>query len=435
MSAQEYELLFGGSSSASFGLFASSTLERFAATGKATSSLALSFATGDFEIRAEASLGATTGGEPADELVDSYWPEGLPIFIMRKGEVEASLKELSANIAVSDRLSFSIGRLPSRAGTMDLFPCVDFLSRTNTESLFSGNFAETVKPADIVSARFIAEPFYAKLSVQPIRPAMLIVEPSSPWFPRRELSVRGIDISFLSVSITEDDHSWTGKDIGYFMEIGGNLGAFDLSILAFSGWDTNPLLVPTLRHFSSNSIELKKTYRKKTALGISLSAVIEEFRLKLDAAYSPARSQLFNTDGLGLSWETIEKPSFEGVIGFEWNLPLPSALAFGEYKETIVVDDPGISSGLLASAAGLGLRAGFFDSLLKTEAIVIAGPITKNLKAPEARGIVAALRLALVPYEELELSVAIPFFVGNPDSALGSYASYRYASAGMKIRF
>jgi hypothetical protein len=441
LAAQGIDFQASGSAEASFGFFAQKDdLTEAAAIGEGLSSIEFTLAAGGIELRAKGAIAAATGDAPATAVIKSYWSDRLPLFPEARGGVAVSLNELMASFDGLPGLKLAAGRFMSAAGSADLFPCVDFWSRSAPERLLAGGSGASL-PADLAQATLYLDTLYLKLSASPFRPAMVVIDPSSPWFPRGSLKTPNLDLSFLDVVLEREQAPWSLSEASWSAEFGFSAGDFDIAAIVYDGWDPSSFLLPVWKGFTSSEIALRETYRRIFAMGLTTSATFGGWRFKLDAAYCPARAHLYDTYGVGIIWEALERPTLEVTAGFEWFPPLPSTTIFAEYRETFIQDDPGVKRGYLSSAAGAGARAAFLDSRLTAQALFVASPVAEDLAADGSRPILAApgflalLEARWTPSAEIEYRIGLPIFWGDPSSFLGSYAEYRYASGGVIVRF
>lgn len=338
-------------------------------------------------------------------------------------------------------LSLRLGRFPYLPGKADLLSQTNFFARLDEEALICGDLADAVVPTDLLQMELYASDVYLKLTAEPLPKPILLPDPSSPWFPKKDLPAelsftfpfrRTLTLGELNVEPTPGE-PFTVSNVSVSAEAGGTLSIFDGAVMYFHGRDYNPILSSRLELPSnlsgSYNISLIPVYPVIDAFGLDLSATFWRIRAWLDSSYTLKKTystrQLSTQD---FTTTTATSPSLAYTVGASLTTDKPSATFSLQYSggkrftEIPAVVEPLFSS-ILAGSARLSLLQDRFG--LAAIAIVSA----RDWSA------VQMYSVSFNPSQELGMSVTLPLFTGAPTTDFGQFSGNYQLATTLTWRF
>jgi hypothetical protein len=353
-----------------------------------------------------------------------------------------------------DILAVQVGRFAVRPGNalfltnLSLFGQADPLSALETgEAALSDQLEFTYLGSSVHARLDWAPPF--------LTPSFIAPNATDPYFPAlslpSEIDILGTiakrsGIVFLPVI----DEAYGQQAYGDFLaELGASVGAFELSVVGFSGLSRDAVFLPLLNFgydFSGGSFSIDITPRRSwaRALGGSLSFIPEPtrwgaFELHLETLYTWDKLTLIDTSAIPrlsirnslcsiLVASAGSSDDIAATAGTSWSFPLFPLTIFIEGRILRYLDAPATTVDPFLATLGLGgLRASFFDGRLNC--------LLLGARDFDGGGWLVAARIDAALFGESSLSVQVPVFFGAANTPLGQFSGKERLSLVFEARF
>ncbi|MEM1173502.1 MAG: DUF1302 family protein [Pseudomonadota bacterium] len=250
--------------------------------------------------------------EPGDMNRDSFAQGSRPLLLGDSGAIDLSQLTLTYR---SDTLLLRLGKQRVNWGRLDGIKVLDV---THPQS-----FREFILD-DFDQSRIALWGAYADLTVGRWRSEWLlnldgsghVIPDAGAWFELRAPRFRfGADPEQPSPRIITDSPGHGLSDSGFGIRLSRSLGAGDLSLLAYSGMDPEPL--GRLRQLGSDAV-VERYYERRSLAGASFETALGPLALRVEASLQPNRH--FNTrDARGL--QTVQRDQRRLAVGMDIDAP------------------------------------------------------------------------------------------------------------------
>lgn len=371
--------------------------------------------------------------------------DGALVFVGNSAQPILSIGELKLTLNPFDIISLRLGQFNYLPGVAEFFSGNNFFSTTDYEILLSQQGTDYLLPSALIQSGIYLFDFYLLFTLSPFRQPALIPAVNSPWFPRYNIP-QSITVQFpaehemvldtiFMAEITEA--SFDLSQVSLSAELGGTLGSFDFSLLAYHGWDNMPLLSAQFDleegFFLSESYDVILTpeHSRIQATGINLASYYSSFRFWGEVTYTFAKQ--FPTNRLSsvyLNTAIDTSPYLEYCLGlsYESSSSFYNLFILGELKKShILTDKDYYIQPLLGSALAGLMSVSLWDYRLIPSLVVIYSLFDNSF--------VTAIRFSYSPAEEYEVRFTYPFFYGGIDSELGQFQNNHQLALQLICRF
>lgn len=368
---------------------------------------------------------------------------GAVAFDSLSAEIDLSVHKFKLDLFFIDIATMRLGVFNYLPGTSEFVSNTNFFSRTDYEKLLTGSTDDSLKPATLVQAGFFWLDFYLLVTVNPLRPDMILPDPESAWFPMHDVP------ESVTIQLFADEQTIVLDNIYYVdealptydlmqisisPELGATFFGIDVSLLYYYGFDNTQLVGANFKPYGlydsdPYDIELLPVYRKIHAIGLNMATYISALRFWGDAAFTFNKSFLTNRVSFSnRNTPVVEHPFLEYSLGLSYEFSVFDLVLFGEVKHSHVFStSDAFVDPLLRSIAVAALRLSLFDYALTADVSAIISLLDGSL--------VSVLKLAISPIDELPIEVLSPLFFGDADTELGQYSSKHLISSKIIWRF
>jgi hypothetical protein len=359
------------------------------------------------------------------------------------GEITPSLQEFRLDLYPTDFMSLRMGVFSYLPGTSEFVSNTNFFARTDYEALLTGAVGESLIPNTMVQAGFYWNNSYLLLTVNPLRPEMVLPETDSPWFPMRDVP-ESVTLQLFADDQTivldnlyyldEDPTPYDLSQISISPELGITIFGIDASVLYYHGTDNTSLVAANfipygLYDSDPYDIELIPVHRNVHVIGMNLATNISALRLWGDSAFTFNKSFLTNRVSFSnRNTPVVELPYLEYTAGASYEFSFINLSLFGELKHNhVFTEEQFFVAQMLQSMAVGAVSVSVFDYALSF--------FVSAIYSLADGGVASVARITYAPVDELSVELLAPMFFGDVDSELGQFRDNFLVSAKVIWRF
>ncbi len=250
--------------------------------------------------------------EPGDMNRDSFAPGSRPLLLGDSGAVDVA--ELSLTYR-SETVLLRLGKQRVNWGRLDGIKILDVTHPQSFREFILDDFDES---------RIALWGAYADLTLGRWRSEWLlnldgsghVIPDAGAWFELRAPRFRfGSDPDLPALPVVTDSPGHSLSDAGFGVRLSRSIGASDVSLLAYSGTDPEPL--GRLGQRGTEPV-VERFYERRTVLGFSLESALGPVAFRTEASLQPDRR--FNTLGVN-GLETIQRDQRRIAVGVDIDAP------------------------------------------------------------------------------------------------------------------
>lgn len=356
---------------------------------------------------------------------------------------EFSLSSLAMELFLGPSITAKAGKFLYQPGNSEYLSPHDYLVRTDFEKLFGGESLDAQLGTELLQLTAFLRSAYLRLSYAPLKPELLLPQPDSIWFPRRDIPARYSNFELRRLYYTaEPQRAPRLSDGSYLAEFGTTLAGFDLSLLGYYGWSTEALLYPSLGALDLAGffdVELTPIQERYGSVGSSVATSFGGMRLYGEGSYAFERPYP-KSDSFGVVTND-ESPygtvgALETTVGGSYNGYLNSVLggdlfwlALAEHHRVWLLPDS-VEPPFLSHAVSTRTEAGHSSG--------VSVAVDHVLSLEEGTGWSGAL-IPELRFEDTISSLAgylrYPLFWGSRDSELGQFRGNYLLLLGLELLF
>ena len=354
--------------------------------------------------------------------------------------VSIAWDEARALARIGDAALLSGGVFTYLPGTALFFSNVEYFSSIDVSRILTQGLGATGSPDGMVQLKLFGDSWHLTATASPFRPSEELFPTGSPWFPRRDIR-ESFDV--LSTTYTLRNLAWDEtsvstspvQDPGLSFEAGFFTGPLDLSLSWFDGPDRAPavtgFITMPVTPWGVYDITLSQVHSRIRREGAAGSLQVGPWKAWVDTSLFQgkvlASGDLYSAaDG----WQTgtASRDGLDLTLGMSWSFPWASAMLAVEWKDAwFFADTTGLTLPLLDRAIAALATASILDDKVN-------GSLAAVLS-------LADLSFALISGAtvdlggETSLSVACPWFFGDPSTELGQFGRVGRGILTLAIRF
>lgn len=357
------------------------------------------------------------------------------------GRTDFSLSECSIEVRATDNFVAKAGKFTYHPGSALFFSNIDYFTGPDPVAMLLKGGSAVENGQDLAQFKLIGTSWFAALTASPFRQADALMDPASPWFPRRDLmsrfSILGMTYQLRNVTWAPEAETLPGLvlDPAVALEAGLTLSFLDIRAIGYMGGDRRYAVIGDitmpLTPWGVYDISLTPIHGPVWSLGGAATLQLDPVNLWLDASGSWGRAVGINSlSSANSGWRTGQGTvdSLDLTVGGSWNLPFAGAYLAIEWKYAWYFNGPEVMTGILLSrVVGALFSFQVFDGLLDGTVLALVSLDDGSL------GVVPSARVSL--WGDNFLSLAFPWFSGMKNTELGQFASVRQVIISLETQF